>query len=186
MTQDPNRPRPHVVPDEPPRNERRQKNPSAETWRTVKTVALTTLVGAAVLGSASWLWKTATARATRAFRRRQQVERIESPYAQAPVYAAAATQAYGWPPSNSRDIPEALRDGPRLSNVAQPSGSPPQVVVAPPSPEIIDEIRRLGHHVDKRFSHFEKRFDALENPADDDDFIDDEDDDEEDAPRRRN
>jgi hypothetical protein len=186
MTQDTNRPRPHVVPDDPPRNERKAKNPNSETWRTVKTVALTTLVSAAVLGSASWVWNTATRRATRAARRRQQLEQIESPYAQAPVYAAAAQQGYGWPQTNMRDVPEALRDGPRLTNTMPQAAPPPQVVVAPPSPEIIAEIRRLGQHVDKRFSNVERRFDALENPELDDDEIEDEDDDEEDAPRRRN
>lgn len=190
MTQDPNRPRPHVVSnDDPPRNERRTKNPSSETWRTVRTVALTTLVGAAVLGSANWLWKTATRRATRLLRRQQQVQQIDSPYAymQSPVYPAtqAATGAYGWPQQNAYDIPDALREGPRLANAAAPTSAPPQVVVGPPSPEIIAEIRRLGQHVDKRFMAFEKRFDAMENPEldDDEDF---EDDDEEDAPRRRN
>lgn len=198
MTQDPNRPRPHVVNnDEKPRDQGRAKNPSSQTWQTVRTVALTTLVGAAVLGSASLLWKTATKHARRVLRREKPPEIEASPYAQPPPYPPGyppppPPYGYGhpypaWPQSNVRDVPEALRDGPNFRPTAQPympppAANPPQVVVAP-SPEVIAEIRRLGAHVDKRFAAVEQRIDAMDNP-DDDDLVDD--DDEEEAPRRRN
>jgi len=192
MTQDPNRPRPHVVNNEEPRRDQgRAKNPS-ETWKTVRTVALTTLVGAGVLGAASLLWKTATKHAKRVLRREKSVDQLEpSPYSSA-AYPPPPPYGYpqpaypsGWPQPNVRDIPEALRDGPRLTNTAQYAPqAPPQVVVAP-SPEIVAEIRRLGAHVDKRFAAVEQKISAMDNPGYDDDEDDDDLDDEE-APGRRN
>lgn len=185
MAQD-TRTRPHVVnPDDRPKDPPQPKG--ASHWKMIAgTAALTTLVGAAVLGATSFVWKAATKRATRLMRRQQQAEQLEpSPYAYppSPVYPAAqaTTMAYAWPQPNARDIPDALREGPRLSNTAPPPQQQPIVVA--PSPEIVAEIRRLGAHVDKRFAALDKRMDAIDNPAFDED---DEDDDEEEPPRRRN
>ncbi len=177
MSTDSERPRPHVVNNEEPRRDQgRAKNPNP-TWQTVKTVALTTVVGAAVLGGASLIWKTAAKHTKRLLRREKSADQLaESPYAHpgpppygyaAPVYPSA------WPQPNG-DVPEALRNGPRLSPPPQ-QYTPAQQVVVAPSPEIVAEIRRLGAHFDKRFAAVEQRIDAIDNPGDDEDLEDDED-----------